>query len=284
MESPLAVSSYCKSCGAYLSFDDGQIKARAKTVADPFGNRPPQPKVEIEYKPREERGFIPPSKSRPPKPAPSPDPQPESPLGDTPPEVVDEEPTLPPETVAPILDTKTSPSIKTVTAVCFECGDAHEANAIANSTQCRKCGRMISLENFDIKGLWNINVRTRGDVFIHKKSQLASATIECKNLIVEGEFSGIVECSGDLVLRRHAKILGKVSCQRLLVEKRAKIDFLNTIQTNECRIDGVVTGNIVCKGHLTLEKKALLTGDIKVGTLSVADGAKHSGQIQMGGF
>lgn len=177
-----------------------------------------------------------------------------------------------------------SKPLNTRKAICFECGDAHDANALSNSTQCRKCGRMISLANHDIKSSWSSRIQTRGDVFIHKKGVVTGATIQCHHMIVEGEFTGSVECSGDLTLRRHGKIMGKVICDRLLVEKRAKIDFLNPVETNECRIDGLVTGNISCRGRLSLEKKATLAGNIKVGTLTVADGAKHTGQIQMGRF
>lgn len=278
MESPLAVSSYCQNCGAYLSFEKGKIKARPKMVEDPFKYRPPQPKVEIEYKPREES--LPPPPERPPAPAPKVELK-------TPPEARTEDIELIEPDPKPVPSSpfeKSSPDIQTRTAVCFDCGDSHEANALANSTQCRKCGRMISMESFDIRGVWNINVRTRGDVFIHRKSLLDSHSIECHDMTVEGEFSGDVTCTGDLILRRNAKILGKIICKRLLIEKRARIDFRNTIQTEECRIDGSVLGNIVCRGDLTLDKKATLNGDIKVGNLVVGDGAKHVGQIQMGGF
>ena len=326
-ESPLAVSSYSKGCGAYLTFKDGKIKARPKTVENPFENRPPQPKVEIDYKEREERSG--PYLSRPPVVTPPPvitpttveavddveavD-HPEDESEETgivelaTPEVTSPSPLVPPRAPKPIesalvekpaarpdaskedsqksfLDkTQSSKPLNTRRAMCFECGDAHNANALSNSTQCRKCGRMISLSNHDIKGPWDSRIQTRGDVFIHKKGIITGATIQCHNMIVEGDFTGSVECSGDLILRRHGKIMGKVICDRLLVEQRAKVDFLNPVETNECRIDGLVSGNIACRGRLALEKKATLTGNIKVGTLTVADGAKHSGQIQMGSF
>ena len=169
-------------------------------------------------------------------------------------------------------------------ATCFECGDAHLANALANSTQCRKCGRLISMKDQHIKESWSSRIQTRGDVYIHKKGIALSPTIQCHNLIVEGDFTGNAECSGDLTLRRHGKIAGTVVCDRLLVEKRAKIGFLHTVATNECKIDGLVTGDIDCRGRLALEKRSTLTGNVRVGTLTVADGAKHTGQIQMGRF
>lgn len=100
---------------------------------------------------------------------------------------------------------------------------------------------------------------------------------------MEGDFTGGVECSGDLIIRRNGKIMGKVVCRRLIIEKRATVEFLNSVETDECTIDGLVTGTIICRGRLSLKKKAVLTGNIKVGRLVIAEGAKHQGQIQMGG-
>lgn len=331
-ESPLAVSSYCKKCKAYLSFrKGGEIVGRAQATPDPFAHRPTQPKVEIDYKPREERATTQ-SPSRKPAPAKPAVPEQEAFPQETEPETAEPEVPADPEptqelevvekTITPLekepdeAPEEKSPDIvepdqveEEVTprfhrqveeddssrshkkklenerlAICFECGDSHIANALANSTQCRKCGRLISLQDQHIKDAWSSRIQTRGDVYIHKKGIVIGASIQCHNLIVEGDFTGSAECSGDLTLRRHGKIMGKVVCDRLLVEKRAKVEFLNTVQMNECRIDGLVTGNLTCRGRLALEKKATLTGNVKVGTLTVADGAKHTGQIQMGGF
>ncbi len=358
-ESPLAVSSYCKSCKAYLSFEkNGEIKGRAESVADPFAHRPAQPPVEIDYKAREEKHPIPeraPNSATPPQPNPSSAESPESPNSPEPPIPAPEpsppspplkkatpkpapqppkkaEPTpVPPPQEAPqqspykketseddlpeiqaLLGSpegedateeftpryhrqdreedgpdQRSPKKKAATerlVACFECGDAHLANARANSTQCRKCGRLISLKDQHIKEAWSSKIQTRGNVYIHRKGIVSGASIQCHNLVVEGDFTGNAECSGDLTLRRHGKIVGDVACDRLLVEKRAQVEFLNLVEMNECRIDGNVSGDLACRGRLALEKKATLTGNIKVGSLTVADGAKHRGQIQMGAF
>ena len=319
-ESQLAVSSYCKDCGAYLTFEkDGEIKARPQAPPDPFAHRPPQPKVEIEYKAREETPVT--------NPRPSSSPMAEE--ADTAREnLLASKPEAPEETEAetsreedsPLADldlsnlpaeeekatslnpepedlspsryhgveeenpTPGNTKLETREVACFECGDIHAANIRANSTQCRSCGRMISMENREIKDAISSRIQTRGDVYIYKKGIVHNAPIQCHNLIVEGDFTGDAECTGDLILRRSGKISGKISCKRLLVEKRAKIEFLKSVITAECKIDGLVTGHLACRGLLALEKKATLTGNIKVGRLTVADGAKHTGQIQMGGF
>ena len=303
-ESQLAVSSYCKGCNAYLTFEkDGEIKARPQAPPDPFAHRPPQPKVEIEYKARkevldttlEESSSSGTTKIE------------QEALPSTTPKLP--ESSKPKETRDTLLNShypspsgqedespsryqgaeeekgvSTPTKVETREIACFECGETHPANVRANSSQCRSCGRLISMENREIKDAISSCIQTRGDVHIYKKGIVHSAPIQCKNLIVEGDFTGDAECSGDLILRRNGKITGKITCKRLFVEKRAKIEFINSVVMDECTIDGLVTGHLACRGLLALEKKATLTGNIKVGRLTVSDGAKHTGQIQMGGF
>lgn len=165
---------------------------------------------------------------------------------------------------------------------CFDCGHCHQVSPLSSSSLCPKCGLYISLKNYDIRENWNQRIQTRGDVIVHSNGIVQSATIRCHNLTVNGIFNGGADCSGNFTIRNHGKILGRVSCRKLLVEKRAHVQFLNSIEAEEVVIDGVVIGNIQCKGKLSLLKKATLTGDIHVGSLTVAEGAKHSGQISMG--
>ena len=76
--------------------------------------------------------------------------------------------------------------------------------------------------------------------------------------------------------------MGKVRCKRLIIEKRAHVEFANAVQCEDAIIDGKVTGNFTCSGKLHLKKKATLDGDIKVGTMAVDEGARHRGQISIG--
>jgi cytoskeletal protein CcmA (bactofilin family) len=286
-ESRLAVSSYCKKCGAYLSFEkDGKVNARPLTPPDPFANRPPQPEVEVDYSPREEepraeiRPLIRVRKS----------PEPIEDDSDA-----DNEPEPAPQKKPPRSDGRyqgapaagespTQSKIVTRDVTCFECGTVNAANVLANSTQCRNCGRMISIADRDIHETWTSPIQTRGTVHIHKKGLVRAAPIQCHDLIVEGTFTDNAECSGDLIIRRTGKISGKVKCRRLLVEKRAKVEFLRPVEMEEGKIDGIVTGNLACRGLLALEKKSILTGNLKVGRITIADGAKHNGQVRMGPF
>lgn len=326
-ESRLAVSSYCKKCGAYLTFDrQGGVKARPLNPPDPFADRPPQADVVVDYSPRvapeaepprspsgsedasdvattdtgpgetgeenselaseaeedpdapSQEGPDPPSQPSTSQPDPDrpfqPEPKHPSPSGSSPHRFQG----------ASASDSSDRENIETREVACFECGDSHPANVLANSTQCRKCGRLISMADHEIQESSSRPIQTRGNVHIHKKGQVRSAPIECHDLIVEGDFSGDARCTGDLVIRRNGHISGQIRCRRLLVERRARVDFQGPVEMEEGRIDGLVTGNLTCRGLLALEKKAVLTGNLKVGRLAVADGAKHHGQIRMGAF
>ena len=166
---------------------------------------------------------------------------------------------------------------------CFDCSEEHEILADSTSALCPHCGSYISLENKDIREQINSRIQTRGNVFVHKKGYVNGITIQCHNLTIEGEIEGGAECSGDFIIRKTGKIKGPVSSDRVVIERRAEVDFMSTVQAREVVIDGHVTGSVDCK-KLVLKKRATLDGDLKVASLSVEEGAKHTGNIEMVGL
>jgi cytoskeletal protein CcmA (bactofilin family)/Zn finger protein HypA/HybF involved in hydrogenase expression len=164
---------------------------------------------------------------------------------------------------------------------CFTCGYSYKTVAEAQSSQCPKCSGYISLINYDITEHWNRRIQTCGDVVIHKSGSVSGVTLQCHNLTVLGELAGSVECSGDLIIRSHGKIIGKVTCRNLRVEKGARVEFLNPVIATTAFIDGNVRGQISCSGAVTLEKRAHLQGLVRTTSLIVKPGAKHTGTIEM---
>ena len=164
---------------------------------------------------------------------------------------------------------------------CFSCGHVHKAVPEAQSSQCPRCSSYISLQDYEIIEPWNRRIQTRGNVVIQKTGVVSGITIQCHHLTVLGELAGSVECSGDLIIRSHGKILGKVSCRQLRVERGARVEFLNPVTAASAYIDGNVRGQISCTGSITLEKRAHLQGLVKTASLVVKAGAKHTGTIEM---
>ncbi len=164
---------------------------------------------------------------------------------------------------------------------CFSCGHSYTAAGDAQSSQCPKCSGYISLLDYEINEHWNRRIETCGDVIIQKAGVVSGVTLRCHRLTVLGELAGSVECTGDLIIRSHGKIIGKVNCRNLRVEKGARVEFLNPVTATTAFIDGHVRGQISCSGSVTLEKRAHLQGFVRTSSLVVKPGAKHTGTIEM---
>jgi cytoskeletal protein CcmA (bactofilin family)/Zn finger protein HypA/HybF involved in hydrogenase expression len=164
---------------------------------------------------------------------------------------------------------------------CFDCGHSYTTVGEAQSSQCPKCCGYISLLDYEISEHWNRRIQTCGDVTIQKSGTVSGVTLRCHNLTVLGELAGSVECSGDLVIRSHGKIIGTVHCHHLRVEKGARVEFLNPVTATTAFIDGNVRGQICCSGAITLEKRAHLQGLVQTTSLVVKPGAKHTGTIEI---
>lgn len=165
--------------------------------------------------------------------------------------------------------------------LCFTCNHHFTAVAEAQSSQCPKCGGYVSLIDYDITEVWNRRIQTRGNVVIQKTGSVSGTTIRCHHLTVLGELAGSVDCSGDLVIRSHGRIVGAVKCRNLRIEKGARVEFLNPVHAASATIDGQVRGQISCSGPVTLEKRAQFHGLVRTTGLVVKPGAKHSGTIEM---
>lgn len=162
---------------------------------------------------------------------------------------------------------------------CFECGANCSAVSDAQSTQCPRCGSYLSLRDYEIAGPWNEPIRTRGNVRIHKGGSVRGVAIRCHHLLVLGELGGAAECSGDLVIRSDGRVGGEVHCQRLRVERGAKVEFLHPVTTRSASIRGRVRGQITCFGPLVLERRSTLHGLARTPALQLRPGARHTGTI-----
>ena len=184
----------------------------------------------------------------------------------------------PKHSIAPLINREKKRSVK-----CFECEKEHDILADSTSALCPHCGAYIGLKDYDIRDQENSRIQTRGNVFVHKKGYVNGITIHAHNLTIEGEIEGGADCTGDFIVRKTGKINGVVKSDRVIIERRAEVDFLSTVEAREVIIDGHVTGAVACK-KLTLKKRATLDGDLTVASLSVEEGAKHTGNIKMTGL
>jgi cytoskeletal protein CcmA (bactofilin family)/predicted RNA-binding Zn-ribbon protein involved in translation (DUF1610 family) len=164
---------------------------------------------------------------------------------------------------------------------CYHCSHIFDVVSDAQSTQCAKCGSYISLRDYTIDQAWHRRIQTRGNVTVLKGAAITGVNVQCHDLLVLGELSASVECSGKLTIRSHGKIVGNVHCDELCVERGAKVEFQGEVKARTAYIDGEVKGNVTCKEKITLEKKARLLGHARASGLVMREGAKHSGLMEV---
>ena len=164
---------------------------------------------------------------------------------------------------------------------CFDCGYHYTAAGEAQSSQCPQCCCYVSLLDYAIDGPWNRRIQTRGNVTILKSGSVSGESIQCHNLTVLGELCSAVDCSGDIVIRGHGKVMGKVTCRNIHIERKARVEFFHPVTVVSATIDGQTRGQIFCTGTITLGKHAHLHGLVRAAAIIVKSGAKHTGTLEI---
>lgn len=165
--------------------------------------------------------------------------------------------------------------------VCTECRREHSASVQAQASHCPACGAYVSLRNYEINEKWHRRIQTRGNVHIMKKGSVQGVMIQCHDLTVEGVFHGSVDATGEVIFHHSAKILGKISCQQVKIPPHCEMETQHPIITHQALVQGQLHGSIIATGGVTLDKKALVVGDITAGSIVIAPGAKHKGMIMI---
>lgn len=242
-EPSMVVSTQCRECGKHIEVKDGKAVARRKySTRLATAKRPP-----TEHPPVKERG-----------------------------------PKLEVKVLRPGFFRRLfvrEPSKREVS--CYHCSLPFQVVSDAQSSQCPKCGGYISLRNYEIAEPWRRRIQTRGDVLISKTGSIVGVPVQCHHLTVLGKLSAPVDCSGDLVIRSHGRVIGHVKCRSLRIERGAVVEFQGDVEARSAFIDGEVRAQITCTGTITLEKKAHLQGLARAGALVVKSGARHTGQMEV---
>jgi cytoskeletal protein CcmA (bactofilin family) len=165
---------------------------------------------------------------------------------------------------------------------CFECGHILQVSAAARSTQCGRCTRYISLEDYEITTAWSHNIYTRGDIVIAKHGTLVGTEVCCHDLTVNGELSATVDCSGDAIFRGPARILGSMHCRHLRVEKKAKLTFPQGVIAESADIYGQLDGDLLCSGPVCIYKSGSVLGDVTARGIEVKEGGILTGEKKIG--
>ncbi|PYL07316.1 MAG: hypothetical protein DME33_10985 [Verrucomicrobia bacterium] len=164
---------------------------------------------------------------------------------------------------------------------CFECKRKQRVSGAASSTICPGCSTHIDLRDYKITSGFSRSIRTRGDVHLTAKGDLASSGIVCQSALIEGRLRGNLHCDDTATINLSGKIPGRISACHVIVDRKADIHCFRTVRAETVEIRGRMSGEIVAQ-MVTVNRKAFLEGDVTARAITVEKGGMFFGQLVIG--
>src|SRR5438105_4426149 len=164
---------------------------------------------------------------------------------------------------------------------CFDCKRKQQVCGAATSTICPACSAHIDLRDYKITSGFSRSIRTRGDVHLTGKGDLASSSVVCQSALVEGRLRGNLHCDDTATINYAGKIPGRISARHVIVDRRADIHCFRRIRAESVEIKGRMSGEIVAQ-TVMVQRKGTLEGDVTARAITVEKGGMFSGQLVIG--
>jgi cytoskeletal protein CcmA (bactofilin family)/ribosomal protein S27E len=164
---------------------------------------------------------------------------------------------------------------------CFECKRKQQVSGAATSTICPGCSAHIDLRDYKITSAFSRSIRTRGDVHLTGRGDLASSSVACRSALLEGRLRGNLHCDETATINYSGKIPGRISARHVVVDRKADIHCFRRIRAETIEIKGKMSGEIIAQ-VVTVQKKAALEGDVTARAITVEKGGLFSGQLVIG--
>jgi cytoskeletal protein CcmA (bactofilin family) len=171
---------------------------------------------------------------------------------------------------------------RTAIIECFECKRKQQVSGAATSTICPACSTHIDLRDYKITSGFSRSIRTRGDVHLTSKGDLASSSIVCRSALIEGRLRGNLHCDDIATINLSGKIPGRISARHVIVERKADIHCFRQVRAGSIEIKGRMSGEIMAQTIVTVHKKGSLEGDVTARAITVEKGGMFSGQLVIG--
>lgn len=164
---------------------------------------------------------------------------------------------------------------------CFECKRKQQVSGAATSTICPGCSAHIDLRDYKIASGFSRTIRTRGNVHLTPKGDLASSSVVCRCAVIEGRLRGNLHCDDTATINFAGKIPGRLSARRIVIERKADIHCFRRVRAESVEIRGKMSGEIIAQS-VTIYKKGALEGDVTARAITVEKGGMFSGQLVIG--
>lgn len=171
---------------------------------------------------------------------------------------------------------------RTVVARCFECTGKREVPKSSTSTICPQCGAYIDLQDYKVVSNFSRSVRTRGRLLVTSKGDLNSNRVICESAEVQGLVRGSLLCSGEVKIKLRGKLTGSIEAKRVVIDRRAEVEFVRPIHADLVEIDGSISARIISNGRVVVRKTGHLTGAVFARGFMVEKGGEFFGELSIG--
>ena len=137
------------------------------------------------------------------------------------------------------------------------------------------------MEDVEINMNSTQSIKTRGDVIIRKRGHLSTASVQCKDLICQGQLEANVTATGDATFRATGTIIGEIRCHRLVIEKGADVTFVNPIYADQVEIHSKITGTVFSRGQVLITTYGAVNGDVTARSVSIEPGGELNGAMNI---
>jgi cytoskeletal protein CcmA (bactofilin family) len=164
---------------------------------------------------------------------------------------------------------------------CFECKRKQQVSGAATSTICPSCSAHIDLRDYKIASGFSRSIRTRGNVHLSGKGDLASSSVICRSALIEGRLRGNLHCDDTATINYSGKIPGRIIARHVVVDRKADVHCFRSLRAENIEIKGRMSGEIIAQ-TVTVYRKGSLEGDVTARAISVEKGGVFSGQLIIG--
>lgn len=165
---------------------------------------------------------------------------------------------------------------------CFSCGHRQQVSSSAQSSLCPQCSSYIDLSDFKIAGPFGRSIQTQGEVVLSHKADVTSAKIACGAAVIDGKLRGLLVCTGEARVKLQGKFLGDIDAQKLVIDKKADVEFPRLVKVRAVEIHGKMVANINCDGCLSIASGGSLVGTVQAKAINIEKGGIFSGELTIG--
>jgi len=167
---------------------------------------------------------------------------------------------------------------------CHKCGNTHGIPRYIHSTRCPTCDAEIVIGDFSLTSHAARPIDLRGCLWIGMKASLAGHEAFCTDAIIEGALDGNIVCENSIEFRNSARLTNRLRAQRMRVVRDVRIEFGGDCEVENLDIEGIVDGDIVATGLVTVQRTGQLLGTVTASSVQVERGGIWNGKGKIGDY